>query len=91
MIERYRRGLHLESLLPMTDKNRTVTRRDWLKVPGITLGGIALPAALSGAEPSMISRRARLSLNENPFGPSTLEADPEWYRNGLRSHFNELG
>ena len=72
MIERYRRGLHLESLLPMTDKNRTVTRRDWLKVPGITLGGIALPAALSGAEPSMISRRARLSLNENPFGPSTL-------------------
>jgi hypothetical protein len=39
-----------------------MTRRDRLKVPGITQGGIALPAALSGAEPSMTSRSARLSV-----------------------------
>jgi histidinol-phosphate aminotransferase len=43
-----------------------LTRRDWLAAAA--LSGIALPQAAAGASMA----RARLSLNENPFGPSPL-------------------
>ena len=41
-----------------------------VQVGGIALGGLALPAASGGAESVVRPARARLSLNENPFGPS---------------------
>ncbi len=44
-----------------------LTRRDWLATA--TLAGVALPR---GAEAAVAQGRARLSLNENPFGPSPL-------------------
>jgi len=44
-----------------------LTRRDWLATAA--LAGIALP---HGTEAAAMGQRARLSLNENPFGPSPL-------------------
>jgi histidinol-phosphate aminotransferase len=49
-----------------------LTRRDWLVTGGIALGGLALPAVSSGAEIVPHPARARLPLNENPFGPSSF-------------------
>ena len=54
----------------MSNEESAVTRRDWLITGGIALGGLALPAASGGAESVLRPARARLSLNENPFGPS---------------------
>jgi histidinol-phosphate aminotransferase len=49
--------------MTMTDG---LTRRDWLAAAAIA--GVALPGAANAAP----AARARLSLNENPFGPSPL-------------------
>lgn len=54
----------------MTNKNWTMTRRDWLAASSIVLGGLARSSASDSAEAPVRSPRARLSLNENPFGPS---------------------
>jgi histidinol-phosphate aminotransferase len=54
----------------MSDDGFALTRRDWLVTGGIALGGLAFPRASGGAEPVAHPARARLSLNENPFGPS---------------------
>ena len=49
-----------------------LTRRDYLTTSVLALSGFALSAVRGGAEGAMHSLRARLSLNENPFGPSQL-------------------
>jgi histidinol-phosphate aminotransferase len=49
----------------------TLSRRDYLTTSGLALGGLVLPAA-QGAGGHLPSGRTRLSLNENPFGPSQL-------------------
>src|ERR1700724_4090874 len=54
----------------MSNEESAVTRRDWLITGGIAPGGLALPAASGGAESVVRPARARLSLNENPLGPS---------------------
>jgi histidinol-phosphate aminotransferase len=46
-----------------------MTRRDYLAASGITIGGLAMPGA-RGAGHDGGYLGARLSLNENPFGPS---------------------
>jgi histidinol-phosphate aminotransferase len=47
----------------------TMTRRDYLTMSGLALGGLML-GATTGQAAIQPSSRARLSLNENPFGPS---------------------
>jgi histidinol-phosphate aminotransferase len=54
----------------MSNEESALTRRDWLITGGVALGGLALPAAAGRAESVVCPARARLSLNENPFGPS---------------------
>jgi histidinol-phosphate aminotransferase len=56
----------------MSDDESALTRRDWLVTGGIALDGLALPARSSGEEIVAHPARARLSLNENPFGPSSF-------------------
>lgn len=56
----------------MSNAESALTRRDWLVTGGIALGGLILPAASGGAETVVHPARARLSLNENPFGPSSF-------------------
>lgn len=48
-----------------------LTRRDYLSVSGLTLSGLLLGAAVGNAEAATPPLRARLALNENPFGPSS--------------------
>jgi len=47
-----------------------LTRRDYLTASGLVLGALALSAAQGDAEGAPRALRARLSFNENPFGPS---------------------
>ncbi len=47
-----------------------LTRREWMSIGGLTLAGLGLPGAAAAAPVHTGSARARLSLNENPFGPS---------------------
>jgi len=47
-----------------------LTRRDYLTASGLALGAMALSAAKGSADAAPRALRARLSLNENPFGPS---------------------
>ena len=47
-----------------------LTRRDYLTASGLALGAMALSAAKGNADAAPRALRARLSLNENPFGPS---------------------
>jgi histidinol-phosphate aminotransferase len=47
-----------------------MTRRDYLTASGLAVSGLVLSAAARGAEENASSISARLSLNENPFGPS---------------------
>jgi histidinol-phosphate aminotransferase len=51
-----------------------MTRREWLTAGGVALSGFALsainPAAANATHGFAGAVRARLSLNENPFGPS---------------------
>ncbi len=54
----------------MSNERWVLTRRDWLTTSSIALSGLAIPAASGDAESTMHPLRARLSLNENPFGPS---------------------
>ncbi len=50
-----------------------LTRRGYMTTFALALGGSALRAAAAGAQQGGASPvRARLSLNENPYGPSTL-------------------
>src|SRR5882672_4588094 len=49
-----------------------MSRRDYLTASGLALSGVVLSAALGDTEGAMQPLRARLSLNENPFGPSRL-------------------
>ena len=49
-----------------------MSRRDYLTASGLALSGLALSATLGNAEDAMQPLSARLSLNENPFGPSRL-------------------
>lgn len=48
----------------------TLTRRDYLTASGLALGGLV--SAKGGAESLNKTHGTRLSLNENPFGPSQL-------------------
>jgi histidinol-phosphate aminotransferase len=48
----------------------TLTRRSYLTRTVLTLSGLALPVTPVRAESVARQLRARLSLNENPFGPS---------------------
>jgi histidinol-phosphate aminotransferase len=47
-----------------------LTRRDYLTTSGLALGALALSATPGHADNVPRPARARLSLNENPFGPS---------------------
>jgi histidinol-phosphate aminotransferase len=47
-----------------------LTRRDYLSASGLTLSGVFLGAAFGNAAVAAPPLRARLALNENPFGPS---------------------
>src|SRR5882757_1103383 len=49
-----------------------MSRRDYLTASGLALSGLVLSATLGHTESAMQPLRARLSLNENPFGPSRL-------------------
>jgi histidinol-phosphate aminotransferase len=49
-----------------------MTRRDYLTASGLALGGLVISAAAGETRSGMQSLRVRLSLNENPFGPSPL-------------------
>ena len=49
-----------------------MTRRDYLTASGLALGGLVLSAAAGHTENATQPIRVRLSLNENPFGPSPL-------------------
>ena len=49
-----------------------ITRREWMEAGGLALTGLGLPAAVKAASSDTGHIRARLSLNENPFGPSPL-------------------
>lgn len=54
----------------MSDEKWLLTRRDWLATSGLALSGLVLPATAGEADSPVHPLRARLSLNENPFGPS---------------------
>jgi histidinol-phosphate aminotransferase len=49
-----------------------VNRRNYLTTNGLALSGLFLPAAPGHTVGTMEPHRVRLSLNENPFGPSRL-------------------
>jgi histidinol-phosphate aminotransferase len=49
-----------------------MSRRDYLTASGLALSGLVLSATLGNMEGAMQPLRAKLSLNENPFGPSRL-------------------
>jgi hypothetical protein len=49
-----------------------MTRRDYLTASGLALGGLVVSAAAGGTRSTMQPFRGRLSLNENPIGPSPL-------------------
>ena len=49
-----------------------LSRRDYLTASGLALSGLVLSATPGNTEDAMQPLRARLSLNENPFGPSRL-------------------
>jgi histidinol-phosphate aminotransferase len=68
----------------MSQEKYVLTRRDWLTTSGVALGGLALPRASAHAESTMQPRRARLSLNENPLGPSPLALA------AIRAQFGEI-
>jgi histidinol-phosphate aminotransferase len=68
----------------MTNTKWTMTRRDWLAASSIVLGGLARPSASDSAEATAHSLRARLSLNENPFGPSPVAIE------AVRSELGEI-
>src|SRR5262245_49297321 len=59
-----------------------MTRRDYLTTTGAVVGGLALASMASTAAVNASPIRARLALNENPFGPSPL---------ALAAIQNELG
>ncbi|MGY4177766.1 histidinol-phosphate aminotransferase [Bradyrhizobium sp. USDA 4518] len=48
----------------------SMTRRDYLTASGIAIGGLAASAARGSTQGDGTGLRARLSFNENPFGPS---------------------
>jgi len=50
----------------------TLNRRDYLIASGLALSGLVLPAVPGNTEGTMHPLSARLSFNENPFGPSRL-------------------
>jgi histidinol-phosphate aminotransferase len=54
----------------MSNDTMALTRRDCLISGGLALGALALTAARSDTQAAPRALRARLSLNENPFGPS---------------------
>lgn len=56
----------------MSNEESALTRRDWLATGGVALSGLALPVASGGPKTVVRRARARLSLNENPFGPSSF-------------------
>jgi histidinol-phosphate aminotransferase len=76
----------------MMGKEMMVSRREYLATSGLAVGGLALSAGLGGTKAAgledtksiSLPRRARLSFNENPFGPapSALAA--------IRDEFGEL-
>jgi histidinol-phosphate aminotransferase len=68
----------------MSDDKGGLTRRDWLTTSSIALSGLALPAASGDAESTVHPLRARLSLNENPFGPSRFALA------AIRNQFGEI-
>jgi histidinol-phosphate aminotransferase len=49
-----------------------MNRREWLAMNGMALSGLAVPARSGDAQGTVHSFPLRLSLNENPFGPSSL-------------------
>src|ERR1700704_2189240 len=49
-----------------------MNRREWLAMNGMALSGLAVPARSGGAQGTVHSFPLRLSLNENPFGPSSF-------------------
>jgi histidinol-phosphate aminotransferase len=53
-------------------REMVMTRRDYLTASGLALGGLVISAAAGETQSAMQPRRVRLSLNENPFGPSPL-------------------
>jgi histidinol-phosphate aminotransferase len=61
---------HVKGAPAMSNEKWVLTRRDWLTTSSIALSGLVLPAASGAAESTVHPLRARLSLNENPFGPS---------------------
>jgi len=54
----------------MSNDTMALTRRACLTTGGLALGALALTAVPSRTEGAPRALRARLSLNENPFGPS---------------------
>jgi histidinol-phosphate aminotransferase len=54
----------------MSNDTMAMTRRACLTTGGLALSALALSAAPSRTEGAPRALRARLSLNENPFGPS---------------------
>jgi histidinol-phosphate aminotransferase len=68
----------------MGNDESALTRRDWLVTGGVALSELALTAASGGAETAMRQVRARLSLNENPFGPSPFALA------GIRNQLGEV-
>jgi histidinol-phosphate aminotransferase len=54
----------------MSNETMALTRRDYLTTSGLALGALALSAAPSRTQGAPRALRVRLSLNENPFGPS---------------------
>jgi histidinol-phosphate aminotransferase len=54
----------------MSNDTMALTRRACLMTGGLALGALALTAAQSDTQAAPRALRARLSLNENPFGPS---------------------
>jgi pimeloyl-ACP methyl ester carboxylesterase len=65
------------------------------RMGSMIFGGASPLAAPAGAAdpmmPSLMKGAPGVCSFYEGFLTPTLEADPEWYRNGLRSHFNELG
>ncbi|MEA2780042.1 MAG: histidinol-phosphate aminotransferase [Rhodospirillaceae bacterium] len=68
----------------MCNEKCALTRRDWLAMSSIALGGLALPISSGRAESTIRPLRARLSLNENPFGPSRFALA------AIRNQFGEI-
>ncbi len=68
----------------MSNERWALTRRDWLTTSSVVLSGLALPATSGDAESTVHPLRARLSLNENPFGPSRFALA------AIRNQFGEI-